>query len=72
MTDEIQLGWSMVIKTKLECGCNTNKDRDSYLLLGRRDMEMSPDSLEVEGVNELSVKTVVDEPVTTEQTVHTS
>jgi len=31
-------------------------------------MEMSPDSLETSGVNELSVAAVVDESITTEQT----
>jgi hypothetical protein len=46
------------------------KERDSYLLIVRKmDMEMSPDTLEVDGVNELFVTVTVDESFTTEQTV---
>ena len=48
--------------TKLECEHNTNKERDSYLIHVRKlDMQILPDSLEVGGINEMSVGVVVDE-----------
>jgi hypothetical protein len=49
---------------------NTGKERDSYLLYVRKlDIEMSPDTLEVEGVNKLFVTVTVDESFIPEQTV---
>ena len=43
------------------------------MFLARKlDMEMTPDSLEAGGVNDLSVVVAVDESVTTSQTVSTS
>jgi hypothetical protein len=51
------------------CG-NTGKERDSYLLYVRKlDIEMSPDTLEVEGVNKLFVTVTVDKSFIPEQTV---
>ena len=38
--------------TKLECECNTRKERETYLLLAsKQDIEILPDTLEVGGVN---------------------
>jgi hypothetical protein len=51
--------------TKLECERNTTKERDSYFLRERKlDMVMTPDSLETDGVTELSVAVDVDESFT--------
>ena len=50
--------------TKLESECNTSKERDSYLFRVKKlDIEMPPDSLETDGVNdsETSVVVTVDE-----------
>ena len=54
--------------TKLEYEHNTGKERDSYLLRARKlEMEMRPDTLEADGVNELFVTVTLDASFITEQ-----
>ncbi len=55
-------------RTKFECELNTRKERETYLFRTRKlDMEMPPETLKSDGVNELFVAVAVDASFTTEQ-----
>ena len=70
VVDDMVYGGDTILHNKRH---QSRKERDSYLLIVRKmDMEMSPDTLEVDGVNELFVTVTVDTSFTTEQTVSDS